>query len=95
MAARHRGRREIALMLRSAAQVTGTSGAFLTPDELVVLTGFHRKGRQVEQLRRMGIAFYVNGCGRPVVARSSIEGSAAGASLCAWTPSVAKLTRGA
>ena len=82
-------------MLRSVAQVTGTTGAFLTRDELVVLTGFHRKGRQVEQLRRMGIAFYVNGCGRPVVARRSIEGSATEASPRTWTPSVAKLAVGA
>ena len=68
---------------------------FLSPDELAILTGFHRKGRQVEQLRRMGIAFYVNGCGRPVVARAAIEGSAARASLRTWAPLVVKLARGA
>ena len=68
---------------------------FLNPDELALLTGFHRKGRQVDQLRRMGIAFYVNGCGRPAVARAAIEGSAAGASLRKWSPSVVKLARGA
>jgi hypothetical protein len=68
---------------------------FLNPDELALLTGFHRKGRQVEQLRRMGIAFYVNGCGRPVVARAAVEGSAAEASPRTWTPSVVKPVRGA
>ena len=68
---------------------------FLNPDELALLTGFHRKGRQVEQLRRMGIAFYVNGCGRPVVARAAIEGGAAGALPRTWAPSVAKFVRGA
>lgn len=68
---------------------------FLNPDELALLTGFHRKGRQVEQLRRMGIAFYMNGCGRPVVARAAIEGSAAGVSPRAWAPSVVKIARGA
>jgi Domain of unknown function (DUF4224) len=68
---------------------------FLNPDELAMLTGFHRKGRQVEQLRHMGIAFYINGCGRPVVARTSIEGRAKGASPCVWTPSVVKLSTGA
>ena len=68
---------------------------FLNPDELALLTGFRRKGRQVDQLRRMGIAFYVNGCGRPVVARAAIEGSAAGTSPCMWAPSVVKLVRGA
>jgi hypothetical protein len=71
------------------------STAFLSPDELAVLTGFRRKGCQVEQLRRMGIAFYVNGCGRPVVTRAAIEGSAAGVSPRAWAPSVVKLARGA
>jgi hypothetical protein len=68
---------------------------FLNPDEVALLTGFHRKGRQVEQLRRMGIAFYVNGCGRPVVARAAIEGSVEGTSPRAWAPSVVKLARGA
>jgi hypothetical protein len=68
---------------------------FLNPDELALLTGFHRKGRQVEQLRRMGIVFYVNGCGRPVVARTAIEGSVAEASPRAWAPAVVKLVRGA
>jgi hypothetical protein len=46
-------------------------------------------------LRRMGIAFYVNGCGRPVVARAAIEGHAAAAASRTWAPSVVKLTRGA
>jgi hypothetical protein len=68
---------------------------FLNPDELALLTGFRRKGRQVEQLRRMGVAFYVNGCGRPVVARAAIEGSAAGTSPRTWGPSVVKPARGA
>ena len=71
------------------------AATFLTPDELALLTGFRRKGHQVEQLRRMGIAFYVNGCGRPIVVRSSIEGSGAGRSPRAWAPSVVKLDTGA
>ena len=53
-------------------QAIGAAAVFLNPDELALLTGFHRKGRQVQQLRRMGIVFYVNGCGRPVVARTAI-----------------------
>ena len=79
---------------QSAVQTTAAA-LFLNPDELALLTGFHRKGRQVEQLRRMGIAFYVNGCGRAVVARATIEGSAAGTSPRRWTPSVVKGARGA
>ena len=80
---------------QSLVQTTGAATVFLNPDELALLTGFHRKGRQVEQLRRMGIAFYVNGCGRPVVARAAIEGSTAGASPRTWAPLVVKLARGA
>jgi len=74
---------------------TTASAVFLNPDELVLLTGFHRKGRQVDQLRRMGIAFYINGCGRPVVARAAMEGGAASVSPRTWFPSVVKLARGA
>jgi hypothetical protein len=76
-------------------QTIGASTMFLNPDELALLTGFHRKGRQVDQLRRMGIAFYFNGCGRPIVARAAIEGSAAGTSPRTWAPSLVKLARGA
>ena len=76
-------------------QANETAALFLNPDELVLLTGFRRKGRQVEQLRHMGLAFYINGCGRPVVARTSIEERAKGASPCVWTPSVVKVSRGA
>jgi hypothetical protein len=68
----------------------GTAATFLDAEELAVLTGFRRKGRQVEQLRRMGIVFYVNGSGRPVVARSSIDGGATAAPPRTWTPSVVK-----
>jgi Domain of unknown function (DUF4224) len=81
---------------QSSFQTIGAAAVFLNPDELAMLTGFHRKGRQVDQLRRMGIAFYVNGCGRPVVARAAIEGSAAATSpRMMWAPSVVKLARGA
>ena len=80
---------------QSSIQTIGAAAVFLNSDELALLTGFHRKGRQVEQLRRMGIAFYVNGCGRPVVARTAIDGCVAGASPRTWAPSVVKLVRGA
>ncbi|WP_369065022.1 DUF4224 domain-containing protein [Burkholderia gladioli] len=47
---------------------------FLSPIELVVLTGRKVKAKQVETLRRMGVPFFINACGRAVVARSAIEG---------------------
>jgi hypothetical protein len=47
---------------------------FLNIDELRELTGFSSKSRQIIQLRTMGIPFHVNGYGKPVVTRSSVEG---------------------
>jgi Domain of unknown function (DUF4224) len=47
---------------------------FLTSEELAILTGRKLKSYQIEALRRMGIPFFVNAIGRPVVARSAIEG---------------------
>lgn len=47
---------------------------FLDADELRTLTGFSHKARQVEQLRRMGVPFYVNARGAPVVACSVVQG---------------------
>jgi hypothetical protein len=47
---------------------------FLSADELIVLTGRRQKLKQIATLRKMGIAFYVNAAGRPVVARSAVEG---------------------
>lgn len=47
---------------------------FLTPEELAVLTGRKLKSYQIDALRRMGVPFFVNAVGRPVVARTAIEG---------------------
>ncbi|MFO1313090.1 MAG: DUF4224 domain-containing protein [Burkholderiales bacterium] len=62
--------------------------AFLDRDEIALLTGFQRKARQIEQLRRMGVAFFINGCGRPVVTRAAIEGRAEVAPPRTWSPTV-------
>jgi hypothetical protein len=47
---------------------------FLTLDEVAILTGRRIKSKQVEQLRLMGIAFWVNAIGRPVVTVAALEG---------------------
>ncbi|VVE74049.1 hypothetical protein PAN31117_04835 [Pandoraea anapnoica] len=47
---------------------------FLSPLELETLTGRKIKSKQVEALRRMGLPFFINACGRAIVARSSVEG---------------------
>lgn len=47
---------------------------FLTNDEISSLTGRKIKSKQIEALRKIGIAFFVNATGHPVVLRSAIEG---------------------
>jgi Domain of unknown function (DUF4224) len=47
---------------------------FLCSQELVVLTGRKVKSKQIDALRRMGVVFFVNALGKPVVARSAVEG---------------------
>lgn len=49
-------------------------GMFLTSDELAELTGRKIKSKQIEALRRMGLPFHVNACGKPVVPSVAIEG---------------------
>lgn len=60
---------------------------FLTREELAVLTGRKLKSLQIQQLHKMGIPYFVNACGLPVVARSVIEGSKQSAQNDAvWIP---------
>lgn len=47
---------------------------FLTPEERRELTGFATKVKQIEQLRKMGVPFFVNGAGWPIVTVAAIEG---------------------
>lgn len=50
------------------------SNMFLTQEELVELTGRKVKSKQIEALRRMGLPFWVNAVGKPVVSVAAIEG---------------------
>jgi hypothetical protein len=61
---------------------------FLTQEELVELTGRKIKSKQIEELRRMGLPFWVNACGKPVVPVTAIEGRKESASKLkpAWEP---------
>jgi hypothetical protein len=47
---------------------------FLTTEAVVKLTGRRRKSKQIEALRTMGLPFWVNAIGEPVVALAAIEG---------------------
>lgn len=71
------------------------SAMFLEDSEVTVLTGRKFKSLQVDQLRRMGIPFFVNALGRAVVARAAIEGRGMPATPAApvrqpWVPKVLK-----
>ncbi len=50
------------------------STAFLTEEDTVKLTGRCLKSKQIAALRKMGIAFFVNASGHPVVPVSAVEG---------------------
>lgn len=69
---------------------------FLNVDEIAALTGIKggRGGQpkhvlQIDQLRTMGIPFWINAAGKPVVARAAIEGrTVASPPPVAWHPAV-------
>jgi len=50
------------------------SDMFLSKDDVAILTGAKIKSKQITQLRRMGLPFWVNANGVPVVPRSAIDG---------------------
>jgi hypothetical protein len=68
------------------------SDTFLTKEEVAELTGRQTKTKQIEQPRKMGLPFWVNVIGRPVVARTAIEGPPAHAPTPnePWVPNVLK-----
>jgi len=62
---------------------------FLASAEIARLTGRKLKRLQIEQLRKMGIPFWINASGHAIVARSAIEGSgkvAENLQTKTWTP---------
>lgn len=76
------------------------SNTFLAPEEVAELTGIRtgRRGKtreqlQVDWLRTSGIPFWTNARGRPIIARSAIEGrdSDEGATKKRWQPKVLAL----
>lgn len=66
---------------------------FLSADDVSALTGRKFKSLQIKVLRQMGLPFYVNAAGRPVVAQSVIDARTAVAAApvkAAWVPRVLK-----
>lgn len=48
---------------------------FLTQEEVSELTGRKVKSKQISALAKMGIPYFVNAAGRPIVSRAVIEGT--------------------
>lgn len=66
-----------------------TMSIFLDHSDVETLTGKKTKSAQVDALRSMGIAFFVNPSGRPIVPKASIVGGeSASKPTPAWEPSV-------
>ncbi|PTQ75428.1 DUF4224 domain-containing protein [Nitrosomonas oligotropha] len=65
---------------------------FLDSEDVSILTGRKTKSGQIDALRRMGILFYVNAVGKPVVPRSAIEPSSKQPDAIEkpWKPNVLK-----
>ena len=60
---------------------------FLTIQEVRELTGYSSKSKQIAQLRRMGLAFFINAGGRPVVTVTAVEGrKPVPAQTAGWQP---------
>jgi len=60
---------------------------FLTQSDLETLTGRKQKAQQIAQLRKMGIRFFVNASGHPVVPVAAVEGRKPSATeKPAWSP---------
>ena len=57
---------------------------FLTTDAVIKLTGRRRKSKQIEALRTMGLPFWVNAIGEPVVTIAAVEGRKEAPRETAW-----------
>ncbi|WP_070281748.1 DUF4224 domain-containing protein [Janthinobacterium sp. MP5059B] len=56
------------------ANHTTANSTFLSMDDIYALTGRKMKTKQIEALRKMGLPFWVNAIGRPVVTVAAVEG---------------------
>ncbi len=48
------------------------SELFLTPEDVAFMTGRKTSGKQIDALRQMGVPFFVNAAGRPIVTKTAI-----------------------
>jgi len=59
---------------------------FLSSQDITELTGRKTKSRQIEALLRMGLPFWVNAIGKPVVTLTALEGRREQPQEKPWTP---------
>ena len=59
---------------------------FLSSQDISELTGRKTKSKQIEALLRMGLPFWVNAIGKPVVTLTALEGRREPLQEKAWTP---------
>ena len=73
---------------RSQVDLSEVEIMFLSEEDLITLTGRHRKAHQIETLKAMGITFWINAIGRPIVPIAAIEGRSAAkqAPKREWSP---------
>jgi len=63
---------------------------FLNSEELFELTGRRIKSKQIEALRAMGLPFFINAVGKPVVSRAVINGGIPQEPETKWVPRVTR-----
>jgi hypothetical protein len=61
---------------------------FLTEVELVQYTGRQWKSKQIAALKKIGVAFIVNACGKPVVTVAAVEGRKEIQQPKTWEPQI-------
>lgn len=59
---------------------------FLSSQDITELTGRKTKSKQIEALLRMGLPFWVNTIGKPVVTSTALEGCREQPQEKAWMP---------
>lgn len=59
---------------------------FLSSQDITELTGRKTKSKQIEALLRMGLPFWVNAIGKPVVTLTALEGRREPPQEKTWTP---------
>ncbi|MES2164619.1 MAG: DUF4224 domain-containing protein [Pseudomonadota bacterium] len=58
---------------------------FLTSDDVAMLTGRRVKSKQIATLLKMGVPFWVNAIGKPVVTIAAVEGRKEPSKQQTWT----------